>query len=303
MMTTGPSLSGSNSTTAYDYLVANLTNISSSAMYISSNQTSSSLFSGSGASETTAQGTESLVSTTAVTTGGSETSVQDTVPFTWTTSSANTSANLSSSNLSAVHLSLQSSTPFAASMTLVSTEVTTSVTAMTNSNETSGTSSVINGNVTAVARVSFLADNLTSSSISHLLTERTTTATMCEVFNQYVHSNAPASYLPYDMVVLESVFDSDLGILAAIQFQTAPSDQTHLISIAPADQSSKYLLSLGNLSWPSIAYNQNLKQLFLIDCQRSQVVMVNVTCPKQEPIDANFSWSDVVLSFSSGPSR
>ena len=146
----------------------------------------------------------------------------------------------------------------------------------------------------------------TSIFSSHLLTERTTTATICGVFNQHLHSNAPSSYLPYDTLVLESVFDLDMGILAAVRFQTAPSDETHLISIAPADQSSNYLVSLGNLSWPSIAYNQNLQQLYLVDCQRSQFVTVDVTCPDQKPIDANFPWSNVVLSFSSGrywPSR
>ena len=133
-----------------------------------------------------------------------------------------------------------------------------------------------------------------------------TTVATCDSNNQYVISNAPLSYLPNDIVVLESVFDSDMDILAVVRFQSAPADQAHLISIDTEEKSSYYLVSLGNLSWPSIAYDQNLQQLYLVDCQRSQFVTVDVTCPDQQPVGAKFSWSDVVLSFSSGrywPSR
>ena len=127
-----------------------------------------------------------------------------------------------------------------------------------------------------------------------------TTLAACEESSQMTLSVAPIRYLPSNIVVLESAFDPDFGILAAVRFQSAPSNQIHLISITPANQSANYLLFLGNLSWPTMAYDQTEQQLFLLDCDRSHIMTVDITCLDYQTIDAEFLWSDVLHSSNPG---
>ena len=107
------------------------------------------------------------------------------------------------------------------------------------------------------------------------------------------------------MVLLGSAFDPDLGILLAFQLLSEAPNRTHLIRVAPEDQSARYLALLGNMSWPSTAYDMSEQRLFLIDCQRSQLVTLDVSClledEDEQLITADFVWSDVGATSSQGP--